>query len=241
MERIINYDNIRSFAYVSDRVCKKPIKGIIIEFSGLGDGRTFNEERSDAIAHGEKGLLFVVPYLNPWSWMNRQAIACTDEIIDVLFEYYNLPDNTPIVAIGGSMGGQSALVYSYYAKRTPIACLANCPVCDLVSLYEERSDIPRTLYSSCYYENGTLKDALKKASPIYLAEKMPKIPYHIFHCDADTSVNISHSERFVPVMKKYQHDITFDVAHGREHCDLTPELWGKFGEYMYKAFKIENK
>lgn len=239
MKNVINFENIHNFAYVSDRVCNKPIKGIIIEFSGLGDTRTFNEERSDAIDHGKHGLLFVVPYLNPWSWMNKQSIACTDEIIDIIFEHLNLPENTPIVAIGGSMGGQSALVYSRYAKRTPIACIANCPVCDLVHHYNERTDTPRTLYSSFYHETCSMEEALKKASPIHLASEMPHIPYHIFHCDEDKSVNISHSQRFVPVMKELGYDITLDIAHGKGHCELTPEMWKKFGEYMYKAFGIE--
>ncbi len=37
-----------------------------------------------------------------------------------VFAKYHLSENLPIVSSGGSMGGQSALVYAKYAKRTPI-------------------------------------------------------------------------------------------------------------------------
>lgn len=32
MENIINYENLRSFAYVNDTICQKPVKGIAISF-----------------------------------------------------------------------------------------------------------------------------------------------------------------------------------------------------------------
>ena len=57
-------------------------------------------------------------------------------------------ENIPVVSTGGSMGGQSALVYCAYSKRTPVACVANCPVCDTVFHFTERPDLPRTLYSA---------------------------------------------------------------------------------------------
>ena len=131
MEKIITIENLRNFAYCNNQICKKPIKGIAISFSGLGGASMFSEETEDGIRLAENGILFVVPYQNPWAWQNKQNVSYTDEIIDVLFKKYDLPDNLPIVSTGGSMGGLCALVYMVYAKRTPVACVANCPVCDL--------------------------------------------------------------------------------------------------------------
>lgn len=88
----------------------------------------YNEDTDEGKFYAENNILYVVPYQNPWAWMNSQTVDFTDEILDVLFEAYSLPENLPIASTGGSMGGLSALVYTAYAKRTPTVCAANCPV-----------------------------------------------------------------------------------------------------------------
>ena len=238
MEKIINSENLREFAYVNDAVCKKEIKGVVIWFFGLGASNMIDDELEEGRTFGEKGILYVVPYTNPWAWMNNQTVAYTDEIVDVLFEKYNLPENTPIVSAGLSMGGQSALVYTVKAKRTPMACVVNCPVCDVVFHFTERKDLPRTLYSSLFNEAGTLENALESISPLHLVDKMPKAKYHIFHCDGDTAVNIdAHSKKLVAELEKRQHTVTFDVVEKRGHCDLTPDMKRKFAQYILCAIE----
>lgn len=240
MEKIINYNNLRNFAYSNDVVCQKPIKGIVISFFGLGSTNMYDKDTATGQFYAEKGILYVVPYNNPWAWMNKQALSYTDEIIDVLCEHYDLKENVPIVSTGGSMGGQSALVYTACAKHTPVACVVNCPVCDMLYHYDERKDLPRTLYSSLYNEKGNLEDALRHISPLHLIEKMPKVKYHIFHCDEDSAVNIeAHSKKFITELEKRQYDFTFDIVKGRGHCDLTLEMHRKFAEYVLSA--IENQ
>ena len=221
MEKIITYENLRSFAYVNDNVCAEPIRGIIVQFFGLNGNAMYQLDTLEGEFYGEKGILFVIPYTNPWSWMNRQAVGCTDEILDVLFEKYALDPSVPVASTGGSMGGQSALVYSRYAKRTPAVCVANCPVCDMEYHFGERPDLPRTIYSALWQEEGSLTDALHSVSPLHLIGKLPRIGYHILHCDEDKAVDLKrHSEVFTGEMKKAGYDITLDVIHGRGHCDL---------------------
>jgi len=225
MEKIITIENLRSFAYCNNKICKKPIKGIAISFIGLGDDSIFYEDTEDGISFAENGILYVVPYQNPWAWQNKQNVGYTDEIIDVLFKEYDLPENLPIVSTGGSMGGLSALVYMVYAKRTPVACVANCPVCDLSYHFTERLDLPRTLYSAFYNYDCSLQEALESASPLDLVDKMPvNSKYYIFHCEEDTAVSKQkHSDRFVEKMKEH-HDITYYVVPDRGHCSLTYEM-----------------
>jgi len=238
MEKIMNYENLRSFTYANDTICKKPIKGIVISFFGLGGATMYDNDFAEGEFYAEKGILYVVPYNNPWAWMNNQAVKYTDEIIDVLIEKYALDENIPIVSTGRSMGGQSALVYTAKAKRTPVACVANCPVCDVVYHFTERKDLPRTLYSSLFNEAGTLEDALKSISPLHLIDKMPKVKYHIFHCDEDMAVNIdAHSKKLIAEFDKRKYDFTFDVVAGRGHCDLTLEMKRKFAEYVINAIE----
>ena len=131
MEKIITYETLRRFAYSNDHLIKGEIKGIVLYFCGLGNVTIHDKDPGDAMELAQKGIVFVAPYCNPWAWMNKQAVSYTDEILDVLFEKYNLPENTRVVSSGGSMGGQSALVYTKYAKRTPVACILCVNECAL--------------------------------------------------------------------------------------------------------------
>lgn len=236
MEKIINLDNLRSFAYCNHRICKQPIRGIAVAFFGLGNTSMFAEDTEEGIRFAEDGILYVVPYQNPWAWQNRQNVSYTDEILDVLFEAYHLPTDLPIVSTGKSMGGLSALVYMAYAKRTPVACVANCPVCDLPYHFTERPDLPRTLYSAFYHYDCSLQEALCSASPIHLVGKLPEsATYHIFHCEEDNQVNKQrHSDRLVERMRQ-RHRVHYYAVPGRGHCDLTEEMWVLYREKILSS------
>ena len=232
MNRIITYDTLRNFAYSNDKICKTPIKGIVISFFGLGETKMFDANTEEATELAQRGIIYAVPYNNPWAWMNRQAINYTDEIIDVLISYYDLPENIPIVSTGGSMGGQSALVYTVLAKRTPVACVANCPVCDLPFHFEERPDLPRTLYSAFYNEKGSLEAVLKGASPIHMVDRMPDVDYYIFHCENDKAVNIKkHSDILVDRMKG-KRNVKYHTLPTGGHCELTEEMQKLYFKYI---------
>lgn len=221
MEKVITAENFRDFAYVNDNAVKGEIKGVVVFFMGLGGTTTYEYDCVQGEIYGEKGLLYIMPYSNPWAWMNKWEVKLTDDVLDAVFEKFGLKEDTPVASTGGSMGGLGALVYALKAKRTPVIVSANCPVCDAVYHYGERPDLPRTMYSALCDEEGDLLTALKGISPIHLAERMPKIKYRIFHSDADQSVNMDmHSKRFYEKMKGLGHDITLSVYHGRRHCDF---------------------
>ncbi len=235
MEKIITYENLRSFAYSNDKLIKGKIRGIVLDFYGLGGMHMHSGDFASAKEYARDGILLVIPYTNPWCWMNSSAVAYTDEILDVLFEKYSLPSDTKIVSSGGSMGGLSALVYTYYAKRTPVRCVTNCPVCDLPYHFTEREDLPRTLYSAFFDLDTTLDEALKAHSPLHLAPKMPKIPYFVFHCEDDDAVSLQmHSEKLVSAMQG--HEISLEKIPLRGHCDLSPEATIRYRTAILNAF-----
>jgi len=224
MKKVVTGDNVRLFAYVNDKICQRPIRGIAVEFMGLGGQSRFDDETPMGKRMAEQGILYVIPYLNPWAWMNPQAVQITDEIIDAVMERSGA-ENVPIISCGGSMGGQQALVYARYAKRTPARCVVNCPVCDLPYHYTERPDLPRTLYSAFgTQQEETIEAAMEKASPVHLAKngKMPKIDYVIFHCEKDEAVNKQmHSDRLIPLLSG---KVEYYAVPDRGHCDLTEEM-----------------
>ncbi len=74
MNTVITYDKLRQFTYSNDLICVKPIKGIVLSFMGLGKAGMFHEDDHLARFYAEKGIIYLIPYNNPWAWMNRQAV-----------------------------------------------------------------------------------------------------------------------------------------------------------------------
>lgn len=237
MKSVITSENIRLFAYMNDAVCVRPVRGIVVDFMGLGGQAMFDSETPRGERLGRQGLLYVIPYLNPWAWMNPQAVAETDEIISAALERCGAAD-VPIISTGGSMGGLASLVYTRYWRRTPVACVANCPVCDLPYHYTERPDLPRTLYSAFGTSDAeTLEDALRAVSPLHLAQNadMPRVKYVLFHCEEDKAVNKQlHSDRFVEALRK-SCDVDYFAVPGRGHCDLGDEMAALFEDKIVAA------
>lgn len=237
MEKIIRFDALSSFAHNNAQLLTDPPRGIVLKFAGLGDARLYSDETDEDRYYASRNVLLLQPYNAPWCWMNRQAVAFTDELVQVVFSHYALPEGTPVVSTGGSMGGLSALVYCLYAGRTPAACVANCPVCDLPYHFTERPDLPRTLYNAFWNEDGTLEEAMRARSPLHLAAKLPEIPYVIYHCEQDQAVNKAmHSDRLVAAMRP-AHDVTYIAVPDRGHCDL-PEAQRQ--EFLRRAADAAN-
>lgn len=228
---MITYENLRNFCYSNDQLIQGAIRGICLNFFGLGNTSMFWEDSERAVAYAAEGIVYVQPYLNPWAWMNRQAVETTDKIIDVLAAHYGL-DDVAVCSTGGSMGGMSCLVFARYSKHRIVACVANCPVCDTPYHLTERPDLPRTMYSA-YYDCEDFDQALRDHSPLHLVPTLPRIPYHIFHCEADQAVNIDiHSARFVAAMREAGFEITYDTVPEAGHCKLTPEMIEKFDGFV---------
>ena len=233
MKNPITSENINLYAYSNDHLIKGEIRGIVLALFGLGFKSMIKQDPPEAFEYAENGIMYVVPYYNPWCWMNEQAVDYVDSVVAAICEKHGLGENVRICATGQSMGGLCALVYTKYARITPAGCVVNCPVCDLVYHIGEREDLPRTLYSAFCYYDGTIEEALAAHSPYHLADTMPDVPYAIFHCEQDKSVNLQmHSERFYEKMKA-THDITLTTVPYRGHCDLSHEAWIEY----FKAVK----
>ena len=228
----IPYDDLRLFAYSNDKLIEGKINGIVISFIGLGNQEMFGKDTDKGIYWAKEGIIYLQPYINPWAWMNRDAVKYTDACVEELFDHYSLDGDTPIVSTGGSMGGLCAIVYCSYAKRVPAACAANCPVCDLPYHYTERPDLPHTLVSAFGGYDMPLADAIKTASPLHLADSLPDIDYYVVHCEEDEAVNKQmHSDRFVAELRK-DHRVTYSAVPGRGHCDLTLEAWAAYDAFI---------
>ena len=66
MEQIIKHEALRNYAYSNDRICKQPIKGIVISFTGLGRSEIYVDDTDEGKYYAERGIVYIIPYNNPW-------------------------------------------------------------------------------------------------------------------------------------------------------------------------------
>ena len=218
----MNENIIKECAWVGNDFVVGKIKGVVLSFHGLGGGIK-GGPNTEELEWGRNGGLVVYPYYGPWAWMNRQARTMIDELVDAVYAAHKLPERTPLICTGGSMGGQGSLLYTRYARRKVSACLANCPVCDLKFHFHERPDLPPTMRHAFLGYSESLPRLLAEHSPLTQVNAMPDIPYRIIHGDQDKAVAKSrHSDKLVPAMRKHGLKVEYIEVAGMGHCGPLP-------------------
>jgi dipeptidyl aminopeptidase/acylaminoacyl peptidase len=215
-------EELHQVAWIGDKFVKGKITGVIISFHGLGggikSGPTYEEQEWAA-----SGGLVVFPYYGPWSWMNRRSRAFVDQLIPSVYENFKLHPEIPLIIIGGSMGGQGALIYTRYSPHRIAACFANFPVCDLEYHFTERPDLPPTMRYAYREQTDDFSAALVEHSPMRQAASMPDIPYLIIHGDKDLAVNKQkHSDRYVTELRRLGRNVEYLEVPGMGHGTDTP-------------------
>lgn len=234
----MNRQIIKEVAWVGDAQVKTPIRAVVLWFHGLGRIEMKWEPTMQELAFAQAGGLVVHPYYGAWNWMNRQARAFVDDLVDSIFREYKLPDSTPLISTGESMGGQCALLYTRYARR-PIACCAvNCPVCDLKYAFHERADVPRTIHFAFRGYAEDIETLLNEHSPVAQAEQMPDIPYQIIHGVRDDGVVMKkHSDKLVPLMRKAGLKVEYLQVPEMVHCSPMPlQVWQRQTDFVIQHF-----
>ena len=209
------------------------IRGVAMNFPGLNN-RYREEAMALEMSLGEAGVLTVAPYYGPWSWMNRLARAFVDELIAAVYEHYGLSDDIPLVSCGGSMGGASALLYCRYGARKPVGCDVLYPVCDVVTHFTERPDLPPTFYNAFYGYPEPMEEILREHSPLHQAALMPDIPYNFTHGFADDRVNKAiHSDRMVAELRRLGRKVAYtEVPHMKHGINIPPSVWRERQEFI---------
>ena len=233
----LTVDNVHMFAYTNIPDLKKgKVKAIVMNIHGLGGGDKMEYDIPGAKLYTDRDYGYFYPYCGPWNWMNPNSVKLCDEIVDLFIEALELPEDTPVVATGGSMGGLASLVYAM-ESRHKIGCVAvSCPVCDLPYHYNERDDIPRTMRCAFGAYGDDLEAVLTEHSPMQNVSKMPHVPYFIAQCELDDDVHMdAHSDRFVPLMQAAGHDVTYIRVPGRGHCSLTEDVAEKYRMFPFEV------
>jgi dipeptidyl aminopeptidase/acylaminoacyl peptidase len=225
-------------AWLGDQLLTGPITGVVLTFHGLGgtglkEGPDPFDEELSAL-----GALAVYPYYGPWSWMNREARAFVDDLIEAIYREHGLdPARVPLVLTGGSMGGYSALMCARYTRHHPVACYANCPATDLAYHFGERPDLPRTIYNALGAYDGVWEDLLAEHSPLRQVVGLPDIDYLIVHGEEDPAVlKSAHSDPQVAAMRARGLRVEYLEVPGMGHCGpLPPEVSQRIHEFLERA------
>ena len=102
MHRTITPEKLSYYAYINFDAVKEPVRGVVVEFIGLGGNGMYTEDTARGKRFGEMGFYYVLPYLNPWNWMNDQAVRTTDCILDGLVRLHG--EILPVISTGGQHG-----------------------------------------------------------------------------------------------------------------------------------------
>ena len=231
---------LREVAWIGDAYLKKkrPIRGVVLWFHGLGRIEMKHEPTMQELAFAEAGGLVVHPYYGAWNWMNRQTRDFIDTLVDSIYDVYKLKDSVPLISTGESMGGQCALIYTRYARRPIAACAVNCPVCDLSYAFHERPDVPRTIHFAFRGYTEKMPALIAEHCPVTQAAQMPDIPYQVIHGVQDYGVTkANHSDKLVPRMR--QHGLTVEYLEVPEmvHCSpMPPAIWKRQTDFVCRHF-----
>jgi len=244
LKKYINKDTIYYYAKTNEKFIKAPIKGIALEFPGLGGGSCLGglDDLGDydtdfAKQAAEAGVVLAYVYTGPWSWMNTGAVRVADAVVDALKEKYNLGD-VPVTSSGGSMGGLGSLIYAASTRHKLTACVAACPCCDALDRYDAADEFRKTFVTAVAgYDCENLEDAMKTISPMHRLDDMPFIPYFIANCCEDEVFPDAQLEEYVAKLKEKGHDVDYVRMEGMTHGQFTEEGINRLREFQLKWYK----
>lgn len=242
----INCDSIAYFANTNERFLEAPIRGIVIEFPGLGGGSCLGGtmERGDygserARAFAKQGIVTAYLFTGLWSWGNRGAVRTADAIVSALAHKYSLAKGFPLVASGGSMGGVGALNYATDTRYPLRGVVASCPCVDVLDRFNCHPDFPRTYISAVAELDMPFEDGLRSISPIERTAEMPFVPYFICSNGEDEVFPEEQCGEYVAALRRLGHNVTYYPQPGLEHGDFFPEVRQAMREFMLKCILQE--
>ena len=158
--KYINKNTVSSYCCTNEALIPegKTVTGFVLEFPGLDGNSCLGGSMDNMTVYSnaftkecaEQGIVVAYMFPGPWSWMNKGAVRITDLVVDALADKYGFKDDSEfsLVVMGGSMGGQAALIYSMDSRHKIDACVAHCPCYNVVECFSSHEAFPRTFLSA---------------------------------------------------------------------------------------------
>ena len=196
------------------------VKSIVVFLCGLGQ-KPYKEHEVAFKVLASHNVLAVSPYLSLWNWMNDQAIALVDAVLDYYVKTYHL-ENVPIILNGSSMGAYGAIYYSFMSKHNIKTVVANSPVSDLLFHLHERYDTYMALYNAFYEPGKDFEETLHQRSLIEIIKKLyNNIEYKIFISSKDEEIDLErHCVTLFNKMHQKGFNVSLFVSKAEGHCKM---------------------
>lgn len=201
---------------------KGDIRGIALYFTGLGHTSQPMNDMVAAPVCAENGILYILPFYNPWCWMNEKTVKYVDAIVDTAMELYNISKDVPVGIYGGSMGGHNTFIYAMKSKHRIVAAAILCPCCNMeYEMAYSTNTIFRSYFESAIEDTDDFKAYIHDNSPVNMVEKLPKIPY-LFAVGLKDTVLVpsQHSDLMIERMISAGHEVERQDYPEVAHCNL---------------------
>ena len=243
----INKNTLRFYCCTNEALIPsgKKVTGFVLEFPGLdgnsclgglmGNMSTYDNAFTRTCA--ENGIVVAYTFPGPWSFMNRGAVRVTDLVVDALMDKYGFTseDDFTLIVMGGSMGGQSALIYTADSKHTVDACAAHCPTYDILARIRSGDvSVPRAFLSAVNDYDMPLDDALKAISPAHRIADMPDVPYLVTADELDEILPVKGIEKYVDALKEAGFDVTYLRLDGKKHGEISAEDRNTMNDFILR-------
>lgn len=242
---LFTFENLSYFTRNNINHIEGEIKGIVMEFPGLGGSSclgglvNMGEYKTEfALRCAKQGILVMYMYCGPWSWGNKGVVRIADLVIDALKKHYDLPDDIPVVSTGGSMGGIGALNFTIGSRHNVVSCMTACPCYDIIGKYSSYSvnpNFPRTFLAAVYNYDLSLADALKSITPCENIEAMPKVPYYIVCNENDECFDDDGMKEFAKDMETAGLEVTLKYLPDTKHGEFTDEERASYQSFIIKS------
>ena len=230
----INSSNLSDYAFLNEDTLVFPLKAVCICFHGYTDATMLDKSNNIARVLGKNGIAWVFPYYSVWAWMSKSSQIFNEQVIDAVYERLGADSSVPLIVSGGSMGGLTALNYLVYGKREAIGCAVNCPVTDMVRIFEDKPSFRRAILSAHIDNESPLDEILASYSPVRFAKKLPDIPYFLVFGESDTYFTQMQMPPLIEKLKELDLRHTLLVQPGMNHCDIEghPEALRSFCDFI---------
>ena len=247
---LINPDTLNYYCCTNEKLLPPGVhvSGFILEFPGLGGSSCLGGALDNMTSYEHPftarcaGLGIVVAYMfpGPWSWMARGAVRFADLVVDALMRKYGVDNEADLRlgVMGGSMGGQGALIYAVDSRHRVKVCAAHCPCCDAAASMNVRAEFPRTFVSSVSGYEMPLTEALRLISPAARIDELPDIPYLVTADELDELFPVADTQRMAASMQARGLDVTFMRLPGQPHGGISPEERERLDSFLLRHMII---
>ena len=169
----------------------------------------------------ERGWVAIGPEAFGNSWYNDKGEQQVLESVDEVAKSVSI-DTSRLVLIGRSMGGAGALTIAMHHPDRVVATVALAPITDYVEYSNGNpglllADGPSSVKTAFGGMPDDKAEVYRSMSAIHNIDKLSKVPVYLIHGDKDGVVNVEHSRRIVPLLKKAGGKVMYKEVKDQDH------------------------